>query len=87
MNGKKHAKVRIILNIHMELNFPLINAAVYALEKGPAPAGMYEECVSDYGVYDMSGNVWEWTDKPGAIYYGGFWDSGPEIQNVQANST
>ncbi|MBI5416992.1 SUMF1/EgtB/PvdO family nonheme iron enzyme [Candidatus Poribacteria bacterium] len=47
-------------------------------EKGPAPAGTYAECVSDFGVYDMSGNVWEWTDKPGSIYYGGFWDSGNE---------
>jgi len=28
---------------------------------GPAVSGTYRDCVSGYGVYDMSGNVAEWT--------------------------
>ena len=27
-------------------------------------SGIYPDCVSEYGVYDMIGNVWEWTNDP-----------------------
>ena len=41
------------------------------------PSGSREACVSDYGVFDMTGNVAEWVKEPknphGYVVKGGYW--------------
>jgi len=47
-------------------------------QDGAASSGSYPECVSGYGVYDMSGNLLEWTTEKSIEGYatrGGFWQS------------
>ncbi len=47
-------------------------------QDGPAAAGAYQDSVSGYGVYDMSGNVAEWTlgeSIEERAVRGGFWQN------------
>lgn len=46
--------------------------------EGAAKTGSHSECKSEYGVYDMNGNVYEWTsgfDIESREVRGGFWSS------------
>jgi formylglycine-generating enzyme len=52
-----------------ELNDPRNNQ----LEGGLAKTGAYPDCVSDAGVYDMVGNLHEWTADTNGTFQGGFW--------------
>jgi hypothetical protein len=45
---------------------------LYELPHGVAATGSHSECKSDYGVYDMVGNVHEWTADPDGTFLGGF---------------
>ncbi len=38
-----------------------------------APTGSFARCTNDYGVYDMVGNVHEWTADPQGTFRGGFY--------------
>jgi formylglycine-generating enzyme required for sulfatase activity len=44
-------------------------------EKGIAPVGSYERNKSPYGVYDLSGNVWEWVNDWYQPYDGSTFES------------
>ena len=43
------------------------------LENTLAKTGAFPSCVSDYGVYDMVGNLDEWTADPNGTFQGGYW--------------
>jgi sulfatase-modifying factor enzyme 1 len=52
-----------------ELNDPRNNQ----LEDTVGKTGAYPDCVNDYGVYDMVGNLHEWTADPNGTFQGGYW--------------
>ena len=52
-----------------ELNDPRNNQ----LEGTVARTGTFPDCVSDQGVYDMVGNLHEWTADPNGTFQGGYW--------------
>lgn len=52
-----------------ELNDPRNNQ----LEGTVAKTGSFPDCVTDQGVYDMVGNLHEWTADPNGTFQGGYW--------------
>ena len=52
-----------------ELNDPRNNQ----LEGTVAKTGAYPDCVTDQGVYDMVGNLHEWTADTNGTFQGGYW--------------
>ena len=52
-----------------ELNDPRNNQLEGTLER----TGTFPDCVNDYGVYDMVGNLHEWTADPNGTFQGGYW--------------
>jgi formylglycine-generating enzyme len=43
------------------------------LEGTLAKTGAFPGCVNDFGLYDMVGNLHEWTADPNGTYQGGYW--------------
>jgi serine/threonine protein kinase len=52
-------------------------------QQSPFPSGWFPHCTTPEGVYDMSGNVSEWTDGPadGEIIFGGDWTDSARWDN------
>jgi formylglycine-generating enzyme len=45
---------------------------IFDLPHGVEPTGTRAECKSEYGVYDLVGNLHEWTADPEGTFVGGF---------------
>jgi hypothetical protein len=52
-----------------EMNDPQLNQLTATL----APTGSHAGCTNEYGVFDMVGNLHEWTNDPGGTFQGGYY--------------
>ena len=52
-----------------DMNDPRLNL----LENTVAKTGEHKDCVNDYGLYDMVGNLHEWTADPNGTFQGGYY--------------
>lgn len=52
-----------------EMNDPRLNQ----LDATLAPTGSHEGCTNGYGVFDMVGNLHEWTNDPNGTFQGGYY--------------
>ena len=51
------------------MDHPMINQLENTLRK----TGLRSGCTNDYGVFDMVGNLHEWTDEPSGTFRGGYY--------------
>jgi hypothetical protein len=49
------------------------DARLNALPGSLAPTGTHEGCTNEYGVFDMVGNLHEWTSDPDGTFQGGYY--------------
>ncbi len=49
------------------------NPGINMLPNSLAPTGMFWDCVTEGGLYDMVGNLHEWIDDPAGTFKGGFY--------------
>ena len=49
------------------------NACINQLDDALAPSGSYPGCATDEGIYDLMGNLHEWTANPGGTFRGGYY--------------
>jgi formylglycine-generating enzyme len=49
------------------------DARLNQLDQTLAPTGSHDQCTNDYGVYDMVGNLHEWTNDPNGTFQGGYY--------------
>lgn len=60
-------------------NTPYQEGDTWRRDRGLARSGAFPGCASDFGVYDLIGNVWEWTadryagDQDWRVVRGGSW--------------
>lgn len=61
--------------------------------KGAVPSGSFASCTNGFGVYDMTGNLWEWSsgtyseESPTPIIKGGSYQKGPLFSPCYARFT
>lgn len=53
----------------LEMNDPRLNQLSDTL----SPTGAHEDCTNEYGVFDMVGNLHEWTNDPHGTFQGGYY--------------
>jgi hypothetical protein len=53
----------------VEMNDPRLNQ----LEGTVAPTGAHQGCTNGYGIFDMVGNLHEWTSDPNGTFLGGYY--------------
>jgi formylglycine-generating enzyme required for sulfatase activity len=59
-------------------NTPYQVEGTWRRDRGLAPSGSFAGCATEYGVYDLIGNAWEWTD--------GWYDRGRAWRMVRGGS-
>jgi hypothetical protein len=49
------------------------DARLNQLEQTLSPTGSHDRCTNEYGVFDMVGNLHEWTNDPNGTFQGGYY--------------
>lgn len=68
-----HPAVQYFMSSDASVFSMIDNSCIGQLPDGLAPTGSYAACASDDGVWDMMGNLHEWTSDPAGTFRGGFY--------------